>query len=287
MEDQNFLPSKSFRETLSDCPLELRNSEMEWRRKQMQKAKQDLMFNHYKKYLGDNPRMYVYSDLDDEIIPLIEESYRNSTYAFITINCDEAKWNFKAFLVKLLKEQFNYVNRWIACIEYFTETGQHPHCHMLIEKKPEFYSRAPQSKIIDDYFRRFKDFVADRSKIDVRMPKNPASRYGYILGRKKDPIKQGNHLKDEIWRIENGIQPSYGNWTQDRTSEAGLVGSSVVTFSMSPELKVPPVTLASPRIPPPLLTKEFEALSNFMNQTCPKEQDIKPECQVIKYKGLC
>jgi len=205
--------------------------ELARRTRQENKAKDKILFDIYTDYYGQHPEEVFYKNLDEKLIPLVESKYRNSMYAFVTINVNPVKWNQQNFIRLLLSKPFNYIRRWMACIEYHTEDGQHPHCHMLVEKFKKHYSSANKSKFITDFARRFKEFIDDNSKIDVNMPKKPSSKVKYILGQKKDKDKRERCVEDCKWRESLGIKHVYGNW-EEVGADDGLV---------SPAPKPPPI----------------------------------------------
>jgi len=221
----NFEAPKCLEDILFNCPDEILQQEWDRRTRAREKAKTDLLVGYYKKYYDRQPEMMLFKGMDEDLIPIVEEGYRNSTYAFITINFDESKFDLPKVHKALMRKPFNYIKQWMCVYEYHTEEGHHPHIHMLIEKKPEHYARATKSKIISDFHRKFKDFVAGSEKVDVRMVRTPASKYSYILGKKKEKHKKENVTKDQAWRKSKGLADVYGSWDGiDFSNPAAIVG---------------------------------------------------------------
>lgn len=205
---------RGLKEILFKCPENIKEQEIAQRMHARQVAIDKLLEEHFKDYYRRHPEEYLYSDLDADLLEIVELSYRNGQYAFITLNFNKSKYKQDKVLNILNGKQFNYIERWIACFEYHTKKGEHPHIHMLIEKKNDASAKCTKSKIIADYYRKYGEFLDDKQKVDVRMPKNPEGKLNYILGLKIDD-KMADVEEDKKYRKENGLQETYGNWSLD------------------------------------------------------------------------
>lgn len=220
------------------------------------KGQHDALSGFYKAMYKANPQKIMFRGLDDDAIEYLEEMNTNGLWCHITINMDEAKWD-KNVLLSLLFKPRVYVRRWIACFEYYTKGDNHPHIHLLIEKKLEYYTKVSSKRVINDYYLRFKDFVCGPEKINVGFKKTPVSTLSYIKGIKKDKIKKELVEKDVVWRATQGLEPTYGNWDS--------VGDSPEVVAMTPKPKttspdglVGEVVLRQPIVsvgPPDILSK--------------------------------
>jgi len=219
-------------ERLRDVPAEMLIQIIERRAKVKQKAADTLLEQWWKKYYQEHPEEILFRGIDDQILDIVSETLtKNGYFAFITINMDEQLYlhNMSDVFALIKKKPFKYILRWLAVFEYYTETGHHPHIHLILEKTPDSYTKVTRSKLIDDFYRRYKNYVSDQSKIDVKFPKNPASKVSYIKGIKKDLTKRMLVAKDVVYRKEIGIPDLFGSW--EKEVSAGLVETSVPSGS--------------------------------------------------------
>lgn len=136
-------------------------------------------------------------------------------FLLITINCrqDTPPMVFYKIAASLSKV---WIKRWVACIENFTENGNHPHMHMLVEKASG-YADKPKSQIVREMFSTFKSVCESRACIDVKAKTDPTETIQYILGNKfvdastKCPLVQ----KDREWRAVLGIPDIFGPWANE------------------------------------------------------------------------
>lgn len=129
-----------------------------------------------------------------------------SLYYFVTIN-------YPAELTDLhrIKEITTNINKleWIESIEYvyefYTKSGGHPHCHMLIIPK----EKMPKSRVIDKIFavKGLKKLVPGKQAIDVadNRDKTIQDYRNYINGAKRES-KTGFVAQDIEWRQLNGLE---------------------------------------------------------------------------------
>jgi len=238
----------SIEDILKNVPTETRLHEIERRTRVKNKVVDKLLERYYTEYYDENPQLYMYKDLDNEILPIVEKSYRNGLYMLVTINIDPQKSPTQKDLLKFInKKPFAYIRRWCAVVEYHTLTSNHLHIHMLIEKHrdEQHYTKATQKTVINDFFRRWKCYVADTHKIDVRIKRNPESSIKYINGQKKEDNKRALVDLDRQWREQNGIPHKFGNW--DEIGDATPLVSTPIPPSFSAELlaQLPVVTRPS------------------------------------------
>lgn len=209
-------------------------NELNSRNAARQSGKNDYLRKLWRQYYEAHPQEILLKGTEDDLIQYLEERNTNGMWSHITINIDPYKWNANV-LVSLLHKPRIYVRRWIAVFEYYTtkpgeEFSAHPHIHLLIEKKKEYYAPCSQKRIIDDYYTRFKEFVQDPSKIDVKMKKQPRSTFQYIIGNKSERYKKENTALDYSWREKMGLKHVYGTWFEfddDEKVSTGLVDTSV------------------------------------------------------------
>nr|QBX89321.1 hypothetical protein [Insect-associated ssDNA molecule] len=227
-----------------DCPKELLTREVALDVKAKEKAKLDFITSLYKQLFREHPSLALFNDVHSDILVIAEMGRQGGKYAFVTINMDESKFDpvkIMAWLNKNAQKPFKYIKQWLAVMEYHTETGHHPHIHMLIEKddkRPDYMKYNNKSKLINDYYRVFSPYVSDMSKIDVKHPRDHKSKLKYIMGNKSKPEKKLLVMQDINWRNANGIPHLFGNWNQEDLRSGLVANPSPLASQPGPLIQV-------------------------------------------------
>jgi len=189
----------------------------------------------YRKHFN---RMLDAVDTEDDL-PLIkeindyekkkDEETTKSDYCFITISPDPAKNvslpEFKKAIEKASKKSF--IKKSLYVIEQRSATeeemGYGMHCHLLINKGDYRMSHMRR-----EFARNFKDMVDTDNpgpfNFKLCKSKDLINRQTYMLGDKKDPLKQQKQKIDKLWRAKVNINEYYGEKFDEDIGElaAGL-----------------------------------------------------------------
>lgn len=149
---------------------------------------------------------------------------RNDAFIWLTINPPPKNvLDIKQFnddIRKLL--EYKCFKDYSYCIEYYTKTGQHPHCHILIDRNLDYKPYYCKQKIINSpfYKKYYKNTRLNNNNFNFqkigKQFKNDKKEY--IFGKKdkfkgdlpSEVDKSDLRNKDKKWRLENKIYDIYG-----------------------------------------------------------------------------
>lgn len=148
---------------------------------------------------------------------------RNDAYIWLTINPPPKNvLDIKQFnddIRKLL--EYKCFKDYSYCIEYYTKTGQHPHCHILIDRNLDYKPFYCKQKIINSpfYKKYYKNTKVNNNNLNFQKigKEFKQDKKEYIFGKKdkykgdlpSEADKSDLRLKDQKWRLENKIYDIY------------------------------------------------------------------------------
>lgn len=136
----------------------------------------------------------------------IENSNKSKSYYFITINKEGNKEQLKVLYDKICEalHRYKWLRKSVINYEYYTEKGQHPHSHMVVDTGKR------KDTII---WLLSKFFNVNKNFIDIKRYYNdPINHINYVKGIKADSAKDEYINKDTLLRDELNIPHYTDNW---------------------------------------------------------------------------
>lgn len=128
------------------------------------------------------------------------------SYYFITVNLEGNKEQFKELYDKMCEalHRYKWLRKSVINYEYYTDKGQHPHSHMVVDT-------IKRRDSIIDLLSKF--FNIKKNYIDIKKYYgNPDNHINYVKGIKADDSKTSLMEQDTILRDELNIPPFTDNW---------------------------------------------------------------------------
>lgn len=167
---------------------------------------------HYKNWL-----YFKYTEFKKDYL-LSRKTNTGLPYYWITLNfnkdapVDMVMYHVKRFVT------FNILRNCIIsyCIEYFTDTGGHPHAHILIEMNRTGLLKPSQLKQLFFQDKSIKKYMSNETGFDYKYSRGKDEKRArpreelklYLNGCKKEK-KEENCEKDKEWRLEHNIENIY------------------------------------------------------------------------------
>lgn len=170
-------------------------------------------------------KLYNCDELHD-LLPILKEirleeeardDVRNAQYCFITFAPQGCSvWDVMKRIDKVIK--FKWIKKYLYVCEQrfdgipndkYKKLGEGHHIHLLIDKgdyKPSHLKREIMGK--------FKDIVCNID-YSYRKPIDLFKTQKYMIGDKKDEMKQLKQVQDKIWREQEGLKEYYGELWQE------------------------------------------------------------------------
>lgn len=146
-----------------------------------------------------------------ELCPLAPKDGAGTDYLItISFKDDVKDYSF----IKTLKFPFKYIERFCYSLEQRgTEKDVYYgfHIHILIRCNV----KVKKSKLISDFYRKFKSYCSGQNYVDCRPTKNYDQSLRYLRGEKKDPSKAKMIQNDRNYRSQNNLEDVYYSYKLD------------------------------------------------------------------------
>lgn len=186
----------------------------------MEKAKMKILTNASHAWLMADPARMVDSYWSHNDIEMLSEYYKKCgrggyKFVFITVN-PESHIQLSMFMRKLKKCcRKVWITKHLFCLEQRGDTpsnmGNGMHSHMLFEIKPG----KRKSEITREVRNTFKYLVGNLLEINFKWSMTATNFENYINGIKKSDDKKEKCEMDLIWREQNDLEATYGNWYEE------------------------------------------------------------------------